>query len=50
VTVCFKLAQDGTGRGSSDIGHICQIFVVQIDFDRTVVWRVDVATAIPGAK
>ncbi len=49
MPVRFQLAQDGTSGGSSDVGHIGEIFVADIDFDRTSLSRADEA-AITRAK
>ena len=49
MAICFKLAQDGTSRGSSDIGHISEIFVIDVDFDRAGALA-NGATTIPNAE
>lgn len=46
---CFELAQDRTSRGPGDIGHVSEVFVADIDFDRPAVSRAGEA-AISGAK
>jgi hypothetical protein len=49
MAVRFKLAQDGTCRGSSYVGHIGEIFVVHVDFDLVTILWTD-ATAIREAE
>jgi len=44
-----SLPQDGASRGSGDIGHMCEVFVVHVDFNRAAVSRVGDAT-IPSAE
>ena len=44
MTVCLKLAQDCTDRGSRDVCHICKLLVVHIDVDGAALSRADEAT------
>jgi hypothetical protein len=49
VAVCFKFAKDRTSRGSSDIGHMSEVFVIDIDFDWDVASRAE-ETAISNTE
>ncbi len=49
MAVRFKFAQDGASRGSSDVGHIGEIFMVYVDFDLPRVQPIE-AAAIANAE
>ena len=50
MAVCLQLAQDGARRGPGNIGHIGDILMIDVDFDRSIIRRTGEAAIAEAEK